>query len=442
MRTTKTEDNIFKLAIILFPYDAIHYLVPSQYAPVSIYPFFILLFCMILNRSCHISLSKSGKVLIVLFLYTILLSIFTNLAYVKSISIYVEFILTFMIGAMVFFSADMYLYRKFADDRNKMFVYLVQLLGKAYYLPLIVGVIEYLALLGLLPSDTIKVIHTIFGGWQSGRMCMTTFEASWASMHMLIAMVSYFSLLKLNLGRKSVNRLCLIVSVALFIILASAQGIATLAFAGLLYLFLSAYRDKRLLKFFRRLVAVIVVTSVIFIAFYNILKLMPNTYMANRILGFTTLKNAFANDSSVFVRVGFLLIHLLIFKDHILFGIGGGDFKNVVVDYIKEYFPYAIGTSEVNYIVLNGSPTIVSIYFGAFSEFGIFGAIIFYYLIFHCIKNLRLQGDEQYNTDFVCLFVAVLLALPIQFGSWSFVPFWFCLAFTNNLRYKKAIRDI
>ena len=435
MRTTKIEDNIFKLAVFLLPYDAIHYLVPSQYAPVSIYPFFILLIYMILNRRGHISLSKSGITVIVLFLYTAFISIFTNLAYVKSISIYVEFILTYMIGAMVFFSADMYLHEKYADDNSKLFKYLVQLLGKAYYLPLIVGVVEYCAIQDVLPSAIIDVFHAVFGGWQTGRLCITTFEASWASMHMLIAMVVYFSLLKMKIGSKKINILCLFVSIGLFLILASAQGIITLAVAGLLYLFLSAYRDKKLLKFFRRFISVSVLIVIAFLLFYKILQLMPNTYMASRILGFTTLKNAFANDSSVFVRIGFPLIHLLIFKDHLLFGVGGGDFKRIVIDYIKEYFPYTMGTPEIANIVSNGSSSEVSIYLSALSEFGIFGAALFFYLIINCIKNLKNQ--ELYDADLICLFVAILLALPIQFGSWSYVPFWICLAFTNNLRCRQ-----
>lgn len=433
MRVSKTEESLFKLAIFLLPYDAVHYLVPSQYAPISIYPFFILLIYMVINRRWRVSLSKSGGILIALFLYTAFLSIFTNLAYVKSLSIYVEFILTFMIGIMVFFSADMYLREMFADDRSNMFKYIVQLLGKAYYIPLVVGVVEYIALRGILPSVIIDVFHAVFGGWQTGRLCITNFEASWASMHMLIAMATYFSLLKMKTKRNFINILCLTVSALLFLILASAQGIVTLVVAGLLYLFLSAYREKRLLKFFGRLAAVIAITSAALFLFYRILLLMPNTYMARRVLGFTTLKNAFMYDSSVFVRVGFPLIHLLIFKDHILFGIGGGDFKKMVVDYINEYFPYARGTPEIIFIMSNGSPSEVSIYLCALSEFGIFGAAVFFYLIINCVKRLGSGKYEKNSASLMCLFVAVLLALPIQFGSWSYVPFWLCLAFANNL---------
>ncbi len=433
MRTTKTEDSLFKLAIILLPYDAVHYLIPSQYAPISIYPFFILLIYMVINRRWRVSLSKNGMHLITLFLYTAFLSIFTNLAYVKSISIYAEFILTFMIGIMVFLSADMYLHEKFSDNISDMFKYIVQLLGKAYYVPLIVGVVEYLALQGALPSAIITVFHIVFGGWQTGRLCMTTYEASWASMHMLIAMVTYYSLLKMKTGRKAINVLCLALSAVLFLISASAQGIVTLIVASLLYLFLSAYRDKRLLKFFGQLLSVIGLMAVALFLFYRILLLMPNTYMARRILGFTTLRNAFMYDASVFVRVGFPLIHLLVFKDHMLFGIGGGDFKSVVVDYIKEYFPYARGTPEIIYIMLNGSPTEVSIYLCALSEFGIFGAVLFFFLIVNCIKRLGVKHIAKDNMGLMCMLVAVLLALPIQFGSWSYVPFWLCLAFTNNL---------
>ena len=433
MRVSKTEERLFKLAILLLPYDAVHYLVPSQYAPISIYPFFILLIYMVINRRWRVLLSKSSRILITLFLYTAFLSIFTNLAYVKSLSIYVEFILTFMIGIMVFLSADMFLHERFADDRSDMFKYIVQLLGKAYYIPLIVGVVECLALQGILPSVISTVFHLVFGGWQTGRLCVTTYEASWASMHMIIAMVTYFSLLKTKTGRKTINVLCLAISAVLFLISASAQGIVTLVVAGLLYLFLSAYRDKRLLRFFGRLIAVIVLMAVVFFLFYRILLLMPNTYMARRILGFTTLRNAFMYDSSVFIRVGFPLIHLLVFKDHLLLGIGGGDFKRVVADYIKEYFPYARGTSEIIFIMSNGSPTEVSIYLCALSEFGIFGASLFFYLIINCIKHLGAKHIAKNNMWLMCMFVAVLLALPIQFGSWSYVPFWLCLAFANNL---------
>lgn len=432
MRTTKTEDGLFKLAIILLPYDAIHYLIPSNYAPISIYPFFFLLIFMLIKRKWCISLSKSGRILMTLFVYVAFLSVFTNFAYVKSLSIYVEFILTFMIGIIVFFSADMFLREKFADDRGGMYKYIVQLAGKAYYFPLIVGMVEYIALRGIFPSSIIRVLHAVFGGWQAGRLCMTTFEASWASMHMLIAMVAYFSLLKLKTGRKAINMLCLVMSAVFFLLSASAQGIVTLVVAGLLYLFLSAYRDKRVLKFLVRLVAVMAVTIVAFLLFYRILLLMPDTYMARRILGFTTLRNAFESDSSVFIRVGFLLIHLLIFKDHVLFGIGGGDFKSIVVDYIKQYYPYAMSLPEISGIIRNGSNTTTSIYLSALSEFGIVGAVLFFYFIVRCLKHLGSRKHEKNNAILICLFVAVLLALPVQFGSWAYVPFWLCLALANN----------
>lgn len=433
MGTTKAEDSIFKWAILLLPYDAIHYLIPSQYAPVSIYPFFFLLVYMITNRRWHLLLSKSGRILSSLFLYGAFISIFTNLAYVGSFPIYVEFILTSAIGVMIFFVADMYLHEKFAQDGGRMLEYIVQLLGKAYYLPLVVGVIEFLSFRGILPLSIIDVLHAVFGGWQTGRPSITTYEASWASMHMLIAMTVYFVLARMHVGNKRTNIFCLCVSAFLFVTLMSAQGMGTLVLAGVLYLLLSVYIDSNFLKFFTRLAAVTAVVAVAGVVFYRMLQHNPDTYMAARVLNFSTLDAAFINDSSVFVRIGFLLIHLIICKEHMLLGVGGGSFMAMLPAYIYKYYPETTRLPEIDYILSGGSPSEVSIYFRTLSEFGLLGASLFIWLIIHCIKHLKYLNQGQYVVRLVCLFVAVLLAMPIQFGSWSYAPLWLCLAFANNL---------
>lgn len=416
--------TLLMLSLFLLPYDAMNVL-PTTYAPVSLFILALIILLNMIDTKLKVVVYKTDILLLIFTLYAFLSSLITSMHNVGNYNFLLNQMLTYCIGVMS--------YMAFCIAFNKLSVLesvdtcidmMMRIISKAYYIPFFVGIIEYAAIKGVLPYNIKTMLNSIFGGWQT-RLCMTTSEASWVSMQMLISFAANYYLYKKKKNKKYI--VLMLFSIFFFFIASSLQGIVTLLVALVIYIFLNQFRKNNAIFFLKDIFKIVLVGALGIFIFYKLLSLNPNTYFSSRVLHFTSLKNALLTDSSVYVRVGYLILHLLMFIDNPIFGIGVGSFFVKFKEYTLKYFPQAGNLPEISmYLINNNANTETSIYFSIISELGIIGIILFGIFMKNTLDGLK-NNYNNCSNEFV-FFIAVLLSLPIQFGSWAYIPFWMGLA--------------
>ena len=189
---------LFLVAIFLIPYDALPVL-PSLYKPISLFPLlgiFILLIPKIFVINLH------GKKNLFYFYVFFVIAIIQGLliASIKnSFSLFFDFFITLSIAFVVITSLYIVLSESIFENKLEWFAKKIAI---AYYLPVVITVIDILSVYHVLPDGISDTIHSIFGGQQHGRVNGVTFEASWLSMHLFFSSFAYFYLFKHYISRK------------------------------------------------------------------------------------------------------------------------------------------------------------------------------------------------------------------------------------------------
>lgn len=147
----KTVDEILLIiGIMLIPYDALR-VMPSEYRPVAIFPLlFALLFCF--ARRNNRLFTKCRVLLLIFTSYAILTTSLISSNTDLSIDRVPSFMLTLGIGLFMFFAFGILFLNEIKTKGVSVFLdWLFTWLSRAYVIPVFVGIIEMLSLIGLLP---------------------------------------------------------------------------------------------------------------------------------------------------------------------------------------------------------------------------------------------------------------------------------------------------
>lgn len=437
-KRTYLSDSFFKLGLLLLPYDALP-VMPSTYRPIAVFPFLLAIIFYGIEKRKYSLFTFRHNLLIIFVILTIFINLLRHLAGNLSFEGYLDTILTIAIGMISYFAFSIFLRQKKPID--KMINWLFGILSIAYVVPVIVGSFEMLSLMGILPSEVNYILVSIFGGNQYNRLTVTSFEASWASIHLLISLISNLYLYKLY--KKLHNLILIILSFILFLYTNSMQGILILCIASIIYIIMLSIKKNNsylLIKW----VLVILVLFFMFIAglrwiftYFDI-----DSYYATRILNFVDINHLIKNDASSFVRIMFPLICLQMFIDNPLFGIGAGGFAEYLPSYIYNSYPWALKFPEIMSYV-NGSmiPSATCLYTRVFAELGIIGSLFFILFVLASCRNInKLYNIKIWQGSITIYFVIILLCVQFQFASYAYLPFWLALALldcTFNHTYMK-----
>lgn len=439
-RKISLAEVFFATGILLLPYDAFP-IMPSTYRPISLVPFFIsLLFIISDDGIRQIKLIGRRQLLILgFFALTFCGNAFRVLAGNIQPENYIDTIVTLVIGLLAYFCFTSYLrWRATQESFATTLDRLLHLLSVAYILPLFVGCLEAASLNGLLPSSVNVALISFFGGNQSYRLTLTSFEASWASIHLIIAALCNLFLYRKD--KSAFHFVCFCVATVLFFLTNSMQGVMVLGCATAAFILWYGYKKKRLLVIFRWMLIVVGV----FVTFLFVLRLYfessgAETYFATRLVNFTDLTRLIHIDGSSFVRLIFPLIGLQMFMMHPVFGTGAGTFAQQLPKYISEYYPWSVQFEEISRY-LNGTltPSAVCLYTRALGELGLLGSALFFAFVcssFRCIGNVASRGGLQ--GLHVVYLIFVLICTPLQFASYAYLPFWLALALLDFAGYKE-----
>lgn len=432
--TDKTIDEILLIVgIMLIPYDALR-VMPSEYRPIAIFPLLLaLLFCFA-NRNNRL-FTKCRVLLLIFTLYavstTCLIAINTDL----SIDRVPSFILTLGIGLFLFFTFGTLLLNEIKKRGvNGFFDWMFTWLSRAYVIPVFVGIIEMLSLMGVLPYSLGATLSHLFGSDQQGRLTMTSYEASWAAFHLLIAIFAFYYRSKLTCS--VFPRLFLIASICLFLYSQSMQGFLVAIASLLIYIVWLSYKKGNLLI----LIKWLLVMAIFIVAAVVLLKTIylngdHDTYYTRRLLGFNGIDSLIRSDASSFVRIVYPFICLQMFSNHLVFGIGGGMFSAYLPSYIYYYYPWAAVFGEIAQ-ELAGTlvPSAVCLYTRVLAEHGVIGGVIFISFLINALKGFKYLGDPScWRLRLAAFFLITIICMPLQFASYAFLPLWLALGLLDAL---------
>lgn len=423
------------IGFMLLPYDGIIGSMPSYYKPISIY-FFGIYTVYYLFKHKYL-LSKSDKWLIAFFCYSVLSSLITNICYLGNTKTYLSFVFTLICGIIVFFSTKFFLLEQCGNSSTHAKIsYFSKLLCIAYVFPLIFGVFEILYLKNVFSLNIIVALKRFFGCIRLDRLSLTTTEASWTTFHMILSAGAYFYQFKDN---KKLRYLFGFLMSAFFLIISySLAGFLCVAVGFLCFLLYWFFKKDacdikiKLLTLF----LLVVIFFIVAFVFLKILKSLDESYY-NRVAKMIEclLAGDFSSlisvDSSTFMRIGIPIINFNVFFDYPIFGVGGGSFEYLALDYISKLYPQVIGYEEIVYYFSIGTiNTPMCLYTRILSEFGICGSILFFGAFFNCLKNIKFFRIK--SNWFLLIWIFCVLSSALQFASFAFVPFWLICALLDG----------
>lgn len=431
---------LFLLALFLLPFEAIKGILPSVYRPISLYPLSIVFIFAVFKEVLEPKYNKMIFRYFVFASYCVVSSYIVTWIKFGDFHNTTEFAVTLVMGMIVFVASN-YAFKliKGKDSNDQYIYYVFKLLGNMYFFAIIIGIIEMLSILNIIPISIKANINKILGAGQLTRVCMGSSEASWLSMHLLMMMPIYIYLYRrTKLVRYMV---AFILLCGIFTFNVSGQGITTLIITFFIYFFINIFKKNNLKGAIKNLALIVFGLVGAFVIFKFIVSILPNTYYTVRIKNFTTINGLISSDQSSFIRIIYPYLDFRIFLNNPIFGIGGGNFPKLLGNYLAKFYPWAISAyGEVAVHVSSENASTGSFYVRLLGEFGIVGFMLFWYFASVVIKKFgKVRNCNQRNL--VMFILITTFALLIQFDSFTYVPFWVMLAFFNNFEEDKIIKE-
>lgn len=426
---------LYLLLLISLPFDGIPYILPSIYRPATVILLIIItplvgIYILFKDQNYLRKLFQSPYNFIFLFyVLSIVNSLYQSNIRQIPFSGSADFIITLTLGLVIFFVFDFFFYHHAIASEsaqhfvNQIFHWLVLI-----YVPVLVfGLIEVFVSFDILPPQfkTLIVEHTARKAFS--RIQLFSGEPSWASMQLLfiIPILMY----QLKRTRKLVLPLILI-TLMLFLINFSLQGFLTLA-AALSLLFLVYIRKVNLKLAFLVTISLIILSIA---SFFIVRSIVGNTYYITRfykLFEVRSLQALLFIDGSVFVRLFYPIAALIMFMNHPLFGVGGGNYPYAFNVILNKTYPRAIRFSEVRTNVLRRTANSKNLFTRLLGENGLLISPFFFIFISRILKRFKSIKIDQ--KEILTFWIIMVFANMLQFDSFAYIKLWFMLALVLNL---------
>ena len=400
------------LAIFLVPFISLPVL-PSIYRPVSLYFLLVPAIAFILNR--NMLMIKQDFLLLMFCLFVAVYGgAVAALLGGMDYWLYMKEMIALAIGLVIYFGFRFILY-------NYGLQWFLLISNASYKFLLLVGIIEVLAVLGVIPYSIKEFMNMAFSGKEHDRIQFTTMEASWGARVFLFSFVIYlyssyqdkYRFIHISLG----------IFLLLFTFSISVFGF--LALAVIIY-FIYRYKIKGLIYIF-----------LLSFVFYLILPLMLDLfsnlgiggYYLSRISAlidgdFYQLSDMLLYDQSIFIRIGYPILSLYVYSDN-LAGIGIGQYNQYFNEYLVDFYGASVlQFPEVFGDVYENEGDARSLLLKILVETSLIGFSIFLFTLYTAFK--RRHVDELDN--FKVFFIILTISSSITIGSWAYLYFWIGLA--------------
>ena len=430
--SSKLVSIFFGLAILCLPYDAVRYL-PSNYRPLALVPLALVAFFCI-KEMARVRLGGAAGFLAAFSGFAFVVT-FVNQKIFGVAGSWLDCLATIAIGLFVFvvcFCCFKLIYA--GKDYHGYLLWFADLVSKAFVIPIVVGLIQVACMYHLLPNVVASSLASVFGTVQVGRIAMTSSEASWAACLMVFAApLIYISYMN---SKRATDLFEFVALLILFVLNASAQGLATLGVGLVIFAFLLSYARGNLFELLKKAIPIAILVVLMLAVLPLLVQVVPvPSYVRARFINLTSIAQLIHGDGSSFIRICHPILSLKMWTDSPIFGFGGGSFTVLYPDYLANSFPWAIDGrfSEVlTYYRGLAEPSPLNLYARILCEFGLIGFLLYAGFLLMCLTRVKrfiqLGRNEQIP---LFMWVGILLAIPIQFQSYCYVPVLMGLAFVS-----------
>lgn len=436
MINTKKNNNhipILSLAgVLMMPLMSIP-IMPTDYRPIGALLLLIPATLYVIDYTFDRRIGKDEFTLIAFLLISLLQSaIFTGM-YGLGWTAVARGIIPIALGVGCYISMK----KLFEWDLEKTILYLT----KTFSLVCIIGILEALAIIQIIPWGIKEAIGIGFSGLVNTRLQLTTQEASWASRILIFSIPLFLYLYKLSRQKKYI--ILAIANSILFLLSFSLDGIVIVLVSSLIYSLTSKQIQLESIK--RITLHASILIAVFYSSFLVLSIFQEDSYFLGRI---TSALDNFAIDpefiayldGSTFIRVFYPIIATQTFIEH-PFGVGSGNFPIYFNHLIDQNYPFAFNIIEevaANYNELSGSPK--NLYTRILAEHGLFSGIFIILFIFWQLK-IAIKQHRKTTTPLSTLnlqLIIISLASVIQFASFAYMFMWFSFSLNATL-HKKMI---
>jgi hypothetical protein len=299
-----------------------------------------------------------------------------------------------------------------------------------------VGWVDLLSWLSLLPSYIGDALSYFFSGKHTSRLALTTSEPAWACR--LISLLAPFAWYSFKERPTLINKFNFYSLILFFI--------ATFSLSGILIVILFICFQLLYRLSFRLVLKSIVTMVFIFGAFYATYSSMKKTggYFVTRIdkvfnISDTnqlfTLEALSKFDGSAFIRIGYPIMSFDILSENLI-GVGLGNYGNKFSEYIVSKQSFAMNNSSVAEHVKNKNADQRNYLSKLMTDNGMFLFVLIFLFYFSTIKRLLKMIKANPNNTLLnmLLYSAFLMfANMLQFASYLFISYWLIPALINYL---------
>lgn len=414
-------NRIIILAFLLLPFDSLPYLFKiSVYRPYFSIILFLLYFILyIINKK---KLEKEILISFVIISFFNVYSYYRGVFYYDDFSGFKKFFVSTYLGWITFSSSFIFFKKKILRLKTKKFLkYFSDLNKKIIIIPLIIGFIQALGVVKLIPLSYIKKLNLLFTYRSVGnRVQMVSGEPSMA-MKILILCTCAMMLDKKN--KKNNNILWIL------IIINFLFSLSTASYLLLIIILIIYFLELKWKKVFFKLVLLIPSILVCSSIYTNLLSednytLKKINLVKKLIYNFSDLNfvnSALMKDGSAFMRIINPLIGIIIGFKNAIFGTGGGYYYKEYSIIIYEKFPYALKFPTVLKSI-NGINMITSknFYTTIIAENGFIVFLGILFLLMKMRKKIKIISKNQKNPYIILLFISMCI-VNFQMDSWMYI---------------------
>jgi hypothetical protein len=423
--STNFNQKLFILAILVMSIDGFPYIpVNNDNRPLSIIILLVYWIMMKIQEPKFFKFEVTVFVcFIILWVFTLSKAIFTYHDY-KGL---IKFTLTGFFAYITISSCLLFYNSVIKKKSIEQLIYIMTYsIILSSFVPIGVGLIQFLALKNVIPLTIAEKITNIFSYRPlMDRIQMLNSEASHASNYIIFLFFFIYSFLNDNSIRK---RKILIILFFILMLISSAIGYGTFALSIFFYWIFCI--KKNIFKLFKYSVLLLIFV----VLFYGLREYFLTEYtiekfqIVSNLISFDaeTIVPIISVDFSTYDRIFSPILGFLSLKDTYYLGTGGESFFYNYESFLYEYFPFALNNEALKGHLNNGDVLAIKLLPAKIAgEFGVIPFIGFCYLFIYLFKKLRYLRSETNNTIYdgfsLILIYAFISTWACSYFNFSFI---------------------
>lgn len=324
-----------------------------------------------------------------------------------------------------------YVFRVIGEDR------VISYFSKLGFVIILVGVLEFILKFVVGYSAIFSPISLFLSGETSTRIILTTAEPSWAVQ--LLVFVTPFLYYSYQNNKSVYGKLAIFGVPIIFLGAFSLTGYMVVIMSALVYIAVNSSL-RSILRYFSIIIALLLVSVFV----YMYITSQPeysSLYFVTRVDKIISLFNSntsfFENillvDNSLYVRLGYPYIALMMSLDHPLLGVGMNQYGNLLGEYIHILnVPYSQLSDEVTSHLINFNADPRNFFLKVLLDLGIIPFTIFAYILIMLFSSAKKISCKP-KRDLCLSLLSINVAMMMQFSTPYFAVYCITISIVINI---------